>query len=671
MPKIRLNQLPDGFEIKNGKVIKKMKSGGAMTGDQKGYGLVTDPYNYMGDQFNNNKDNDIRFSLSSVPREMANIEAEGGETVLTDLNDDGQFGLYNITGPRHSSGGVPMFLPEQSFIYSDTAKMKMNKRELAEFGIESKKKMTPAKVSKKFQLNEYVGALKDRDADFISINSAEQMIEKNSRSLSKLAFGQEAKKNFAEGVPLAAFPYLMEQGIDPIEFQQKVANISREQAMQQLLTPEQAQQMMALQQMVQQSNQMPAAQIGRELPQAQMFNSELRDFNKPRDFNKELSKLRDFGFRIRPMDESSELPDDKTGRTDNPFGKLNFELGQLSTTEKTATNPATGEGSTSSAKYGPNPEWDIDGDGIPNYIDPDMPAYNPTAKTSGTTDNKNITSFTQPERGLYRQDLMKMGALARRDREYMPAFQPAVQTPSTGYVIGDDTAFIGGINAQLNTLGQALGATSGPQTTSARLSRAQGQAFKQVADAQSQVAKQNLGIVNAGMMADTQLRAQADQESRIRKTKEYDDTTLARQRYIDEKNLDREQMADLYADAITNAVNRENLSSMFPQFDIDRSGRVVYNKNAKQMSADPNAAGSQFQQQMNYIKALQDSGLTLGNDDIVDIIKAMPFPSNTNTTSGLSTDDMLRILLRNTTTETQEGKNGGQILPFYTGSVGI
>lgn len=636
MPKIRLNQLPDGFEIKNGKVIKKMKSGGAMTGDQKGYGLVTDPYNYMGDQFNNNKDNDIRFSLSSVPREMANIEAEGGETVLTDLNDDGQFGLYNITGPRHSSGGVPMFLPEQSFIYSDTAKMKMNKRELAEFGIESKKKMTPAKVSKKFQLNEYVGALKDRDADFISINSAEQMIEKNSRSLSKLAFGQEAKKNFAEGVPLAAFPYLMEQGIDPIEFQQKVANISREQAMQQLLTPEQAQQMMALQQMVQQSNQMPAAQIGRELPQAQMFNSELRGFNELRDFNKELSKLRDFGFRIRPMDESSELPDDKTGRTDNPFGKLNFELGQLSTTEKTATNPATGEGS---------------------------------AKTDEK--NINITSFTQPERGLYRQDLMKMGALARRDREYMPAFQPAVQTPSTGYVIGDDTAFIGGINAQVNTLGQALGATSGPQTTSARLSRAQGQAFKQVADAQSQVAKQNLGIVNAGMMADTQLRAQADQESRIRKTKEYDDTTLARQRYIDEKNLDREQMADLYADAITNAVDRENLSSMFPQFDIDRSGRVVYNKNAKQMSADPNAAGSQFKPQMDYIKALQDSGLDLKNEDIVDIIKAMPFPTATNTTSGLTTEDMLRILLRNTTTETKKQKNGGQILPFYTGSVGI
>ena len=64
------------------------------------------------------KDKDIYYS--SVPREEANIEAEGGETVLADLEQNGTFGLYNINGPRHSSGGVPMFLPEQSFIFSDT-----------------------------------------------------------------------------------------------------------------------------------------------------------------------------------------------------------------------------------------------------------------------------------------------------------------------------------------------------------------------------------------------------------------------------------------------------------------------------------------------------------------------------------------------------------------------
>ena len=269
MAKIRLNKLPDGFEIQNGKVVKQMSQGGMMTGDQSDYSLVTSPYNITGNQFNTEEDNSVRYSLSSVPRDMANIEAEGGETVLTDLNDDGQFGLYNITGPRHSRGGVPMFLPEQSFIYSDTAKMKMNRQELAEFGIESRKKMTPAKVSKKFQLNQYVSAMQDRDADPIKVKSAELMIDKNSKTLSKLAFGQEAKKNFSEGVPLASYPYLVGQGIDPIEFTQKIEDISRQQAANralQMMSMQERQQMAALRDILDQ------ARYGAELPKAQAGN---------------------------------------------------------------------------------------------------------------------------------------------------------------------------------------------------------------------------------------------------------------------------------------------------------------------------------------------------------------------------------------------------------------
>ena len=48
--------------------------------------------------------------------------------------------------------------------------------------------------------------------------------------LSKLAFMQESKKDFEDGVPLAAHPYLIQQGIDPIEFTAQVEQISREQA---------------------------------------------------------------------------------------------------------------------------------------------------------------------------------------------------------------------------------------------------------------------------------------------------------------------------------------------------------------------------------------------------------------------------------------------------------
>tara|TARA_R100000742_G_C4279244_1_gene103339 strand:+ start:363 stop:3293 length:2931 start_codon:yes stop_codon:yes gene_type:complete len=268
MAKIKINKLPKGFKLVDGKIVedKLMRDGGDLrTGDQADYGLVTTPQNYYGEtNFNNSRDEHVRYSLSSVPRDNANIEAEGGETVLTDLNSDGDFGLYNITGPRHSKGGVPMFLPEQSFIFSDTPKLKFGKEEMAEFGITGDRK-TPATISKKFQLNDYYGELDSQYADLISSTSAELMLKKNMNDLSKLAFMQEAKKGFEDGVPLASHPYLLSVGIDPLEFTAKMEAISEEEARQRAiaaLTPEQQEQLMMLQAMIAQAEQAPPAQGG-------------------------------------------------------------------------------------------------------------------------------------------------------------------------------------------------------------------------------------------------------------------------------------------------------------------------------------------------------------------------------------------------------------------------
>jgi hypothetical protein len=295
MAKIKINKLPEGFKLVKGKIVedKIMRHGGMLnTGDQADYGLVTTPQEYYSNtNFNDTDDKDVRYSLSSVPRDRANIEAEGGETVLTDLTNDGQFGLYNITGPRHSAGGVPMFLPEQSFIYSDTDKMKFTKDELAEFGINTKKKMTPAKLSKKYELNDYYAHLESPFADKIQAVTSELMLKKNMMNLSKVAFGQESKKKFEDGVPLAAHPYLVQQGIDPLEFTAKMEAITREEAQMKLmasLPPEQQEQMMMLQQMmaqVDQQEQMPEqamAKYGAEvLPQAQ--DGSFDAFGKPKN----------------------------------------------------------------------------------------------------------------------------------------------------------------------------------------------------------------------------------------------------------------------------------------------------------------------------------------------------------------------------------------------------
>ena len=333
MRKIKINKLPKGFKLVDGNIVedKLMKDGGDLrTGDQANYGLVTTPQNYFGDTtFNNSGDESVRYSLSSVPRDNANIEAEGGETVLTDLNDNGDFGLYNITGPRHSQGGVPMFLPEQSFIYSDTPKLKFTKDEMTEFSMGGDKK-TPAKISSKFGLNEYYAELDSDYADNISSRSAELMLKKNMEDLSKLAFMQESKKDFEDGVPLASHPYLMSVGVDPLEFTAKMEEISVEQARQKAiaaLSPAEQEQLQYLQMMIQQSqqaqpqqegnpqgnvgpqeqmamqgnpeqgsiDQMDLASANNDMMQSARFGSELGDFLKKAQGGKELTSYQDRG----------------------------------------------------------------------------------------------------------------------------------------------------------------------------------------------------------------------------------------------------------------------------------------------------------------------------------------------------------------------------------------
>ena len=147
MPRIRIKNIPKGFELKK-------KAQGGSTGDQVDYQLVSSPVKLQGDQVNRDRDVSTRKSLKSVPRDQANIEAEGGETVLTDLNNDGMFGLYNITGPSHDDGGVPMNLPDQSFVFSRDPSLFLSDEELAQFDMtNSKAGKSPAQVSRKFDLN--------------------------------------------------------------------------------------------------------------------------------------------------------------------------------------------------------------------------------------------------------------------------------------------------------------------------------------------------------------------------------------------------------------------------------------------------------------------------------------------------------------------------------------
>ncbi len=154
--------------------------------------------------------------ITAVPREEANLEAEGGETAYGDINGDGMPEHKTIKGPRHSGGGVPLSLPDDTFIYSDFRGMNLKDPNiLNKFGKGStgKRSYTPAELAKQYDIEKYRKILQDPNSDTIDKKTAELMIKNYTQKLGALALAQEAKKGFPQGIPAAAKPYMEVNGI--------------------------------------------------------------------------------------------------------------------------------------------------------------------------------------------------------------------------------------------------------------------------------------------------------------------------------------------------------------------------------------------------------------------------------------------------------------------------
>jgi len=157
-----------------------------------------------------------RTTLGPVNREDSNLEAEKGETAyIPDIQ--GLAAHFTIGGKRHSQGGTPLSLPDDSFIFSDTSKMKIRDPKMkAMFGKTTGKAITPADIAKQYDINEFRKTLADPTiTDPIQIKTAEQMIANYNLKLGKLALTQEASKGFPQGIPAVALPYLAHVAVDP------------------------------------------------------------------------------------------------------------------------------------------------------------------------------------------------------------------------------------------------------------------------------------------------------------------------------------------------------------------------------------------------------------------------------------------------------------------------
>ena len=189
----------------------------ARTGMQVDYGLHNEVSAFGGGDYQSAlSEPSLQLSkyITAVPRAEANLEAEGGETVYGDINGDGIPEHKIIKGPRHSNGGVPLNLPEDTFIYSDTRGMKLKDPDLLQaFGKTGNKAHTPASLAKQYDIDKYRKILQDPDSDVVDRKTAEMMIRNYNLKLGALALAQEAKKGFPQGIPEVSRPYMEANGI--------------------------------------------------------------------------------------------------------------------------------------------------------------------------------------------------------------------------------------------------------------------------------------------------------------------------------------------------------------------------------------------------------------------------------------------------------------------------
>ncbi len=195
--------------------IKKIPNA-AYGGQQPNGALDVTPSAWGGaDVDSKGQKSNVKKTLTSVPRDEANLEAEGGETAFGPISGDTIPDHMVIKGPRHSKGGVPLDLPEDTFIFSDTKKMKINDPNILRMFGKSKKKggYTPAELAKPYDINKYKAILMDKDSDRLDRENAELMIKNYIMKLGALAIAQESKKGFPQGIPEMARPYMEANGI--------------------------------------------------------------------------------------------------------------------------------------------------------------------------------------------------------------------------------------------------------------------------------------------------------------------------------------------------------------------------------------------------------------------------------------------------------------------------
>jgi hypothetical protein len=185
-------------------------------GGQSGYGLDIGQRGIY-DTMNESPYDSVSNTAQPVPRDQATIEAERGETMVGDFDQDGHLEHMMIAGKPHSQGGTPLNVEPGTFVFSQTKKMAMGGPILKLFGKSGKKKYTPAQIAKQYWLNKFKADMEDPvvQDDPIALRTAQMMYKNNAKKLGLLALVQEGMKGFPDGIPDIARSVMPMGGEDP------------------------------------------------------------------------------------------------------------------------------------------------------------------------------------------------------------------------------------------------------------------------------------------------------------------------------------------------------------------------------------------------------------------------------------------------------------------------
>ena len=557
-------------------------------GGQSNYGLdlgrrkvYTDMPETRSEMFNS--------TISAVPREMANIEAEGGETVYGDLDGDGGNEHMKITGPRHSQGGVPLNVPEGSFIFSDTKKMRIKDPNILKyFGVSPVKGgVTPANIAKRYDLNKYKAIIEDDNQDELNKTTAQLMMKNYQDKLGKLSVVQESMKGFPQGIPQVAKGYM-----DPVEAAYGGYII-------------------------------PKAQDGKNFKTTQEIADYYKNYGysgKPNigelqrwmiektktdpAFDKELSNylrsvnLTNKGRRLYGKDaDKSKLTDEQLYEQFNDnlweyrFPKLNP---QQAPAEIITKYRCTENGVSAVRVDGPMASMQV---GLFDTYEQALAVCQdaPVKTNPKPTDANQVGSYGNEELpfGYMTPDLVNMAATAiGRPKKYLPYRSP-INLPRVSPTFYDPNREIAAQNETANIMAQNAATFANPQAYMANAARLQGSLAEGVANTMGRTQNQNVQVANqfAGINAD--IIGKENMLAAQRANDLYDAGVIANQQYDNARRVYNRNLAASYAQAFDNRMKLGMLNAVNPMYRVDpRTGRSYYVRGYDPYNLGSNSGGA-------------------------------------------------------------------------------